>query len=237
MGVWNKSPQADPNAIVQLQATLDADPRMHTIPAGGWIKNPQWKSQTAKQILGPSLPDGYDVDINGNIVYTNKTPILKQLTETAGPVAGMMIAGPFLPGQAGYVGNAVNGVADATTAAATHAAAAGTGAAAGVAGVENAINHGGAAGAGSSLLSGLLSPKGATGLAALIPALLRLKTAGSGSSGGPFGANTQGIYDDLQKGLESQQARYDAAGPAFQTAQNMALGMAPVRYRSGAGPF
>lgn len=231
MGIWNKSPQADPNAIVQLQATLDADPRMHTIPAGGWIKNPQWKSETAKQILGPSLPDGYDVDINGNIVYTNKTPILKQLAETAGPVAGMMVAGPFLPGQAGYVGNAVNGVADATTAAAASGGAAATTAAAAAAAAAKK------AAAGGGGLSGLLSPKGVTGLAALIPALLAIKNANGGASAGPFGANTQGIYDDLQKGLESQQARYTAAGPAFQTAQNMALGMAPVRYRSSTGPF
>lgn len=225
MGIWNKSSQADPNAIVQLQATLDADPRMHTIPAGGWIKNPQWKSETAKQILGPSLPHGYDVDINGNIVYTNKTPILKQLAETAGPVAGMMVAGPFLPGQAGYVGNAVNGVADATTAAATGGGAAATAAAA----AAKAAAGGG--------VSSLLSPKGVTGLAALIPALLQLKNASNGTNAGPFGANTAGIYSDLQKGLESQQARFDASGPAFQTAQNMALGMAPVRYRSSTGPF
>jgi hypothetical protein len=75
------------------------------------------------------------------------------------------------------------------------------------------------------------TPQGLTGIAALIPALTALLK--NGGSNGPFGSEGTALTDEIRHGLTSQRERFDATKPAFETAQNMAIGMAPTRYRSG----
>lgn len=85
-----------------------------------------------------------------------------------------------------------------------------------------------------SLLSKIFSPQNAVQLAGLIPAITSLV---KGNTSGPFGSGPEAdaLTGEVRDSIAAQRRRFDATEPAFQTAQNMALGMAPTRYRSG--PF
>lgn len=99
MGIWNKSPRTDPSVIARLQAQLDADPMMQRFKAGygsegdpwrrgrgGRVDDPLQAVRYARSVLGSALPDGYDVSQDGEIVYTNKTPFLKQAVLSSLPI-------------------------------------------------------------------------------------------------------------------------------------------------------
>lgn len=85
-----------------------------------------------------------------------------------------------------------------------------------------------------SLLSRILKPENALDLARLVPSLVDMFR---NNTDGPFGNGheAEGLMGDIRKSIASQQQRFDATQPAFDTAQRMAIGMAPTRYRSG--PF
>jgi hypothetical protein len=90
------------------------------------------------------------------------------------------------------------------------------------------------AGGGMETIKKLISGRGIAGLAALIPALSAMFKNGGGSDG-PFGKDGNGLTEEIRQGLSGQRERFEATKPAFDTAQRMAIGMAPTRYRSG--PF
>ena len=102
MGKWKKSPQQDPATIARLQTAIDQRYRdrirqlhesagQRSMAAGrsvGWDdvqgQIRQWLRQD-----GLTLPDGYDVDRDGRVVYTNKTPFLQQAAWAALPIAAV----------------------------------------------------------------------------------------------------------------------------------------------------
>src|SRR3990167_2593404 len=133
MGLWKKSPRADPTLIAQLQARVDADPLTQRFSAGygspddpwrreqgGRGSNPNHLRDRVRQLVGRDLPDGYDVSQDGQIVYTNQTPFLQQAAYAALPFVGaygaQSLAGAFGPAAAG-----VTTAAAPTTAATTGA--------------------------------------------------------------------------------------------------------------------
>ena len=113
MGVWKKSPRADSNLISRLQARVNADPVVQQFRSGYGSPNDPWRrsqggrlsdpdqlKQYVRQILGADLPDGYDVSQDGEIVYTNKTPFLKQAAWASLPIAGETAPGWHRPPRA-----------------------------------------------------------------------------------------------------------------------------------------
>src|SRR3990167_6340189 len=136
MGLWKKSPRADPTLIAQLQARVDADPLTQRFSAGygspddpwrreqgGRVSNPNQLRDHVRQLVGGDLPDGYDVSQDGQIVYTNKTPFLQQAAYAALPFVGaygaQSLAGAFGPAAAGVTTAAAPPTAAAPTTAAT----------------------------------------------------------------------------------------------------------------------
>lgn len=191
MGVFKTSPKVDPAVIAALQQQLNADPRLQNFQFahvnGGRVADPNAKSTLAKQILGRQLPDGYDVDQDGQIVYTNKTPALQQLAWASTPfVAGEVASG--LAGAAGGAGAAGAGSAGAS--AATGTAAAGGGAAA----------AGGAAVAGGSSLADYFLKYGLPIAGSLIGTGLQIKSNN---------AATAAQTDYLNKALEQAKAEQE----------------------------
>lgn len=83
---------------------------------------------------------------------------------------------------------------------------------------------------GEALRRMVSSPEGLAQLASMVPLLMNLR----GRSGGPFG--NAGMGDQLSELLSLQKTRALDSQPLLDTANRMAFGMAPMRYRS-AGPF
>lgn len=91
MPAFRKSPRADPAELARIQAVVA--PWMADLQQQAW-GNPsafqripgQIKAKLAQQ--GIRLPDGYDVTMDGEVVYTNKTPFLQQAAWAAAPFAG-----------------------------------------------------------------------------------------------------------------------------------------------------
>lgn len=122
MAVWNKPPEQSPQEIARIQAQIDADPVVQAFRASGYRQpNDQWtRDPKSGRVLNPDqlrdyirkkygLPDGYDVSQQGQVVYTNETPWLKQATMAAAPVAIPMTlsaAGIGVPSVAGATGQA-----------------------------------------------------------------------------------------------------------------------------------
>lgn len=96
---------------------------------------------------------------------------------------------------------------------------------------SGALNN--APGAAETLRRLVTTPGGIARLAALVPALLSLRGGRGGGGGGPFGG---GLEDELADALALQHNRALEAQPLIDTAQRMAWGSAPVRYRTE-GPF
>lgn len=125
MATWRKAPTIDPAEHARLQALIAASPEIRALRdeagrrsmAAG--RSVGWNEVSAKtrQILarqGVRLPDGYDVDLDGTLVYTNKTPWLQQLAWGAAPIAGVSaigaLAGPAAAGTAASAGSVAGGV-------------------------------------------------------------------------------------------------------------------------------
>ena len=108
MGVWKKSPRADPAEIARIQAQIA--PWMAELQQQAWGNPSAFQRIPAiiKQRLaaaGLRLPDGYDVSMDGEVVYTNKTPYLQQAAWAATPFVGgygaEKLANAFAPAAAG----------------------------------------------------------------------------------------------------------------------------------------
>ena len=112
MGVWKKSPRQDPAAIARLQAAIRGNPdiqrqitAMRTAGHARAVATGRPRTNETQQIkeiyqrAGIQIPDGYDVDSEGQIVYTNKTPYLQQAAWGALPIAAVS-ALSALPGGA-----------------------------------------------------------------------------------------------------------------------------------------
>ena len=145
MGAFTKSPKRSPGELAQIQAQIDAalgdqlgawneTAKQSSIAAGksvGWDQVQGQIKQTLQQ-RGITIPDGYDVDREGKLVYTNKTPYLQQAAWAASPFV------------AGYGAQALSGIVPAATSTAVGTA----GTTAAVPPVATAVNTG----AGSTLL-------------------------------------------------------------------------------------
>ena len=120
MGKWKKSPKADPQVIAALQAQINSDPQVQafkagfgspndpwTRGAGGKVRDPNQFAKYVKQRFGASLPDGYDVSQDGEIVYTNKTPALQQAAWASLPIAAVSGAGALMSAYGGPTAGAV----------------------------------------------------------------------------------------------------------------------------------
>lgn len=107
-------------------------------------------------------------------------------------------------------------------------------AAPGVAGAPGAgVALGAAAkGFGGKVLDWLKDPQNILGLAGAVP--LAMQAFGGGVGGGSGSSPTEdALLDEIRTNLGLQRARFQAAQPAFETAQRMAIGMAPTQYRAG----
>src|SRR3990167_2036544 len=116
MGVFLKSQQISPEALDALQQkatnpeiaaraqALTDNARAKSIASGrsiGWTDLPG-QIKKIYQENGIDIPVGYDVDMEGQIVFTNKTPYLQQAAWAASPfVAGYGAQG---------ISNAISGV-------------------------------------------------------------------------------------------------------------------------------
>ena len=109
MRTWTKAPDtiSDADRARYSQAVREAYDRVLASPAfrsgdvsGRWTKVPDLIAQDLAS-RGMALPDGYAANMNGEFVYTNQTPLLRQLAETAGPtLGGASLASWLLPGAA-----------------------------------------------------------------------------------------------------------------------------------------
>ena len=114
MGIWTKAPDtiSDADRARYSQAVREAYDRVLASPAfrsgdvsGRWTKVPDLIAQDLAS-RGMALPDGYAANMNGEFVYTNQTPLLRQLAETAGPtLGGASLASALLPGAAAAGGS------------------------------------------------------------------------------------------------------------------------------------
>lgn len=146
MGVWKKSKRADPAEVARIQAVIDrwtpelqraaSEASRRSGRSTGWDQiGPQIKVRLAQE--GIHIPDGYDVNMNGELVYTNKTPFLQQAAWASTPFVGgygaEKIAGAFGAGSGSAAGGVGGGAmygppaSLATPAAATSAVPAGYG--------------------------------------------------------------------------------------------------------------
>lgn len=82
-----------------------------------------------------------------------------------------------------------------------------------------------------SVVDWLKNPQNLIGLAGAVP--LGIQALRGGGGGGGSSPTEDALLAEIRTNLGLQRERFQAAQPAFQTAQNMAIGMAPVRYRSG----
>ena len=113
MRTWTKAPDtiSDADRARYSQAVREAYDRVLASPAfrsgdvsGRWTKVPDLIAQDLAS-RGMALPDGYAANMNGEFVYTNQTPLLRQLAETAGPtLGGASLASWLLPGAAAGAG-------------------------------------------------------------------------------------------------------------------------------------
>ena len=102
MGVFLKSQKISPDELDALQQkatspeiaarvqALTDNARAKSIASGrsiGWTDLPG-QIKKIYQENGIEIPDGYDVDMEGQIVYTNKTPYLQQAAWASLPIAG-----------------------------------------------------------------------------------------------------------------------------------------------------
>lgn len=114
MRTWTKAPDtiSDADRARYSQAVREAYDRVLASPAfrsgdvsGRWTKVPDLIAQDLAS-RGMALPDGYAANMNGEFVYTNQTPLLRQLAETAGPtLGGASLASALLPGAAAAGGS------------------------------------------------------------------------------------------------------------------------------------
>lgn len=82
-----------------------------------------------------------------------------------------------------------------------------------------------------SILNWLKDPKNLIGLGGAVP--LAMQAFGGAGGGGGTSATEEALLAEIRQNLGLQRARFQAAQPAFETAQRMAIGMAPVQYRAG----
>lgn len=254
MGVWKKSPQVDPALIAQLQQRVDADPTVQRFRSGdGWarvgggrVSNPNQLSDHVRAILGSSLPDGYDVSNDGEIVYTNKTPALRQATMGALPIASVQALG-LIPGVGGSAGSA--------------ATAGGVPNMAGAAGLPGGAMYGaaasapgGAGGIGSALAGGgSMLGKVLTGLKNYLPLGLAGISAFKGLTQGPTDAEnrlndilgiatnrvnaSEPLFNELNAAAMNDagrmRGRLAQADPMFEMLSNMARSQMPRHTREG----
>lgn len=249
MAIWNKPPQVDPATIASLQAKVDSDPMVQAFRAGygspndpwtrvggGRVKDPNQFSNYVKSILGSSLPPGYDVSQSGQIVYTNETPLLKQVAIASLPVTvptalGAIFGGGGGAGAAGAAGAAESGATTAVPSmpwtipagfdASMGAAPAGFLAGAPALGsTEPGVMAGTTLGAngvsglanGSSLLNSILTKYVPLGLAGL-------------SAAKSF--QTPSANQDLQDIIGTAKSRVQQSEPLFQALNRMAMGGLP----------
>lgn len=250
MPTWNRARQLPPGALAQLQTAanrpdiqaqieaLRSSARSRSMATGqsGW-DGLQQQIRRIYEGAGIQIPEGYDVDQDGQIVYTNETPWLRQAAIASLPIAvpsaiqalaggGAAAAGsgasagggvPNLAGAAGLPGGAMYSAA--ASAPGAGGIGAGLGAAAGVGGA-------GAAG-GSSLLGRILTglrDYGPLGLAG-INAVNQLRP------GGPGG--TTDAERQLNEILGMARGRVEASEPLFQQLNTMARRQLPVYTREG----
>ena len=104
--VLQQQASSNPAISARVQALRDAA-KAKSIASGrsvGWTDLPG-QIKSIYQENGIEIPDGYDVDMDGNIVFTNKTPFLQQATWAAAPfVAGQGISS-LVNGITGAVGS------------------------------------------------------------------------------------------------------------------------------------
>lgn len=258
MGVWAKSPKQDPAVIGRLQASVDSNAQLQarirelqesarerSIASGrsGWGGHAEQIKKLYQQ-AGIQIPDGYDVDSEGQIVYTNKTPYLQQAAFAAAPIAIPSAIQALLPaGVAGTAGGSGGAAASATGAGgllpATHPAtsmlwgapsagisqgvSAGIAGAAGAAGGDflgEAARRGAERGSQGLLDKGMNSLQQAA-LAALagLPGLLANK--------GP--SNEEKAALDQARQLQAlQQKRIEHQGPLYEAVTRLAMSRMPA---------
>lgn len=105
-------------------------------------------------------------------------------------------------------------------------------------GISRGIPYaGGAAGGGgiaSSILNWLKQPRNIMGLAAAVPLGINAFRGGGGGGGGGTGDMTgteKDLLDEIKTNLGLQRGRFQAAQPAFDAAQRLAVSMAPTSAR------
>lgn len=198
MGVWKKSQEADPATLAAIQARVApwiADLQKQASEASrrtgrsvGWTEIPgQIKQRLAQQ--GVRLPDGYDVDMQGRVVYTNKTPFLQQMA---------WAASPFAVGQAA---SSLSGLIAPTAAASGSSAAASSAALPGYMAAPGVPNLAG----GSSVAKGLFSTLGKFFGS---PGGAQVLDTGGQLLGGVLQARSQGRAADLASQYNQQALDY-----------------------------
>lgn len=236
MGVWNKSPKIPPEEHARIQRIISAHPEIQALrdEAGrqsmvagrsvGWTDIPN-QIRRILQREGVQIPEGYDVNMDGELVYTNKTPFLQQAAWGALPIAGVSAIGALAgPGTAAGGGAAGGAAADV---AAVDAAIGGMGtgglataAGAGAAG-EEAARRRRTAGDTAGDLASRFNPWQQAALAALsgVPALM--------ANRGPSDEE-RGLYDQARQMTQLQRERIESQNPLFQAVTQLAMSRLPT---------
>jgi hypothetical protein len=128
MAVWKREPQVDPSVVARIQAQIDADPMVQRFRAGYGSEGDPWSRGSGGKVNDPeqlrkyiaqkySLPDGYNVSQDGQVVYGNETGPLRKIAMAALPIAGVSAIGALAGGGSAAAGGGL--AADGTLGAAT----------------------------------------------------------------------------------------------------------------------